>query len=100
MIQEITDEDGMREYITIESSSTVEIVVSGDSGATVAAMVTTGHKTKRNRMVGTSAYVILDHNSSPYNLFNLMISEDLRRSILKECTNTRAATEGYVRKSD
>ena len=38
LIQEITDEYGILEDITIESASTMESVGSGDSGETVAAM--------------------------------------------------------------
>ena len=41
-IQEITYEDGFLENITIESANTVESVGSGDSGATVVAMDTSG----------------------------------------------------------
>ena len=56
-IQEITDEDGMLEYITIESASTVKRVGSGDSGATVVAMDTLGHNTKCHYMGGPSSHV-------------------------------------------
>ena len=38
VIQEITDEDGMLEDITIESASIVESLGSGDSGETVVAI--------------------------------------------------------------
>ena len=44
-------------------------------------------------MGGTYTHVHLDHNSSPYNLFNLMMSEDFRIGILQEYTNTRAEME-------
>ena len=80
----------MPEDITIESTSTVESVGSGDSGATVVAVDTSGHKTKRHHMGGPSAHVQLDHNSSPYDFFTLMMSEEFRRSILQGCTSIRA----------
>ena len=73
MIQEITDENGMLEDITIESDSTVESVESGYSGATVVEMDTSGHKSRRHYMGGTSTHVNLYHNYSPYDSFNLNI---------------------------
>ena len=78
----------MLEYITIESSSAMEILGSGDSGATVAAMDTSCHKTKRHHMDGPSARVHLDNNSSRYNLFNLIRA------------NMRSEMEGDGRKGD
>ena len=66
-IQEITDKDGIIEYITIESDSTVESVGSGYSGATVVKMDTSGHKTNCHHMGGISTCVNLDHNSPSYN---------------------------------
>ena len=59
------DEDSMLEYITIESDSTVESAGSGYSGAKVVVTDTSGLKTKRHHIGGTSAHVHLDHNSSP-----------------------------------
>ena len=100
VIQEITDEDGMLEDITIESASTVGSVVSGDIGAAVAAMENSGHRTNCNHMGGTYAYMHLYHNSSPYDFFNLMTSEDLRSVILKEFTNKISAMKGSRRKGD
>ena len=49
-------------------------------------------------MGGTYTHVHLDHNSSPYNFFNLMMSEDFRIGILQEYTNTGAEMEGAGRK--
>ena len=63
-------------------------------------MDTSVHKTKRHHMAGTSANVHLDHNSSQYDLFNLIMSEEFRRGILRECTNMRASMEGDGRKGD
>ena len=57
VIQETTDADRMLEDITIESSSTVESVGSGDSGTTVLEMDISGHKTNCHHMGGTSAHV-------------------------------------------
>ena len=65
MIQEITDEDGMLEDITIELASTVESVGSEDSGATVVSMDNSGDNTKRHHMSGPSDHVHLYRNSSP-----------------------------------
>ena len=73
MIQEIADEDGMLEYITVELDSTLESVGSGDSGAIVEPMETTGHKAKCHHMGGNSANVHLVHNFSSYDFFNFMI---------------------------
>ena len=91
VIHKITYEDGMLEDITIESSRTVERVGSGDIGATVVEMDTSGHKTKRNHVCGPSYHVHLDHNSSPYAFFKLMMIEEFRSVILQECTNMIAA---------
>ena len=65
VIHEITDEYGMLEDITIESASTLESVVSGDIGATVAEIDISGHNTKCRHMGGPSAHMHLYHNSSP-----------------------------------
>ena len=65
VIKEIADEEGMLEDITVESASTVESVGSGDSGAIVVPMETSGHKAKCNHMGGTYAHLQLFHNSSP-----------------------------------
>ena len=78
----------------------MESVGSGDSVTTVVAMENSVHKTKRNHMSGNSAHVYLNHNSSPYDLFNLIMSEDFRSGIFQEWTNMRSATEGAVRKGD
>ena len=83
VIQEITDEDGIIEDIAIESASTVESVLSGDSGATVVTMETLGHKTNIHHMDGNYARVYLYHNSLPYDVFNLMMSEEFRSGILQ-----------------
>ena len=80
----------MPEDITIESYSTVESVGSGDCGATLVAMDTSGHYTKLHHMGGDSSHVHLDHNYSLHNFFNLMSSDDFRSGILCECTNMRA----------
>ena len=56
-IQEITDEDGMLEDITIEPASAVKIVGSGDSGVTVVKIDTSGHKTKCHHTGGPSSHV-------------------------------------------
>ena len=61
-------------------------------------MDTSGHNTKPHHMGGTSDHVHLDHNSSPYDVFNLMMSEEFRSSILQECMNMRAEIEGSGRK--
>ena len=90
----------MLEDITIESSSTVEILVSGYSDAAVVAMDTLVHKTKIHHMVGPSARVRLDHNSSPYDFFNLIMSEEFRSVILQECKNTISAMAGDRSKGD
>ena len=58
------------------------------------------HNTKRHHISGTSAHVHLDHNSSPYNFFNLMVIEKFRSGILQECTNIRAEMEGAGSKID
>ena len=100
LIQEITDEYGMLEDFTIESASTVESVGSGDSGATVVEMDTLGHKNNSHNMGWPSVHFHLDHNSLPYDFFNLMMSEDFGRGILQEFTNTRASMEGAGRKGD
>ena len=72
----------MLEDITVESSRTVESVGSGDSGATVVSMDTSGHKNKSHHMGGPSSRVHLDHKSSPCNLFNLRMSDQFRSGIL------------------
>ena len=72
----------------------------GDSGTTVVEMDTSGYKTKRHHIGGTSANVHLYHNSSPYNLFNLIMSEEFRSSILQEFTIVISATEGEGSKGD
>ena len=82
-IQEITDEYGILDDITIESASTMGSVGSGDSGETVVAMENSGNKTKCHHMGGPSSHVHLYHNSSPYYLFNLMIIEEFSRGILQ-----------------
>ena len=51
-------------------------------------------------MGGPSAHVNLYHNSLPYDLFNLMMSDEFMSGIFKECTNMRAAMEGAGRKDD
>ena len=63
-------------------------------------MDTSGHKTKRHHMAGPSLKVHLNHNSSPYNFLNLIISEEFRSIIFQECTNMRASMEGAGRKGD
>ena len=62
----------------------MESVGSGDSVTTVVAMENSVHKTKRNHMSGNSAHVYLNHNSSPYDLFNLIMSEDFWSGIFQE----------------
>ena len=57
-------------------------------------------KTKPHHMGGPSAHVHLDHNSSPYDLSNLMISEEFRSCIFQECTHVRSAVEFDWRKGD
>ena len=51
-------------------------------------------------MGGPSDHVNLDHNSSQYDFFNLMMSEEFRIGILQECTNMRAEMEVAGRKGD
>ena len=58
------------------------------------------HKTKRHHMIGPSSHVNLDNNSSLCDLVNLIMNEDFRSGILKECTNTRSAMERAGRKGD
>ena len=100
VIHEITDEDGMLKYINVKPAINVESVGSGDSGAIVLAIDTSGQNTKRHHMVGPSAHVHLDHNPSPCNFFNLMMGDEFRSVIWQECTNMRAEMEGAVRKGD
>ena len=45
-------------------------------------------------MGGPSSHVHLHHNSSPYNFFNLMMSEEFGSAIFQECTNMGTAMEG------
>ena len=54
-------------------------------------MDTSGQNNKCRHMGGPYDKVHLDHNSSPYNLFNLMMSEEFKGVILQECKNIRAA---------
>ena len=63
-------------------------------------METSGHKTKRRHMGGTSTHVHSDHNYSPYDFFNLMMSEEFSSGIFQECMNMRAAMEGAGRNYD
>ena len=67
----------------------MENVLSEDSGAKVVEMYTAGHNTKSIHMVGPSPHVNLYYNSSPYDFFNLVMSELFRSGFLQECTNMR-----------
>ena len=87
------DEDGMLEYITIESAIMVESVGSGDIGATVVAMETSGHMNNRHYMGGSSDHVNLDHNYSPYNSFDLMMSKEFGAVF---CRNSRTREQQWI----
>ena len=63
-------------------------------------MDTLGHKIKRHIIVGTSAHVHFYNNPSPYDFFNLIISEEFLRGILQEFMNMIAAMKGDGRKGD
>ena len=78
----------------------MESAGSGYSGAKVVVTDTSGLKTKRHHIGGTSAHVHLDHNSSSYDFFIFMISGEFRSSILQKFANMRASMEGAGRKGD
>ena len=78
----------------------MESVESGNSGAKVVEMDTSGHKSRIPHIGCTSTHVHLDHNYSPYDFFKLIIIEDFSSGILQECTDMKSEMESYERKCD